>query len=201
METMSRPAILLCCSVALLGCATGRTCTRQFTIAATFSKAAVLVFDIDHIDYDKPIDEALSPEDLVVLERHLDALVPMMRSALNRQDSVWAAKLAGHFKPRSLLPLLRSHLLVPRRCYGWEGPDYSKLESYLMDSQFQYSTAYLQAIEQITGESVCDAVVVSPDELALIQRHAANESSKHYHWALWIQRKLGIQESSGHGKR
>ena len=114
----------------------------------------------------------------------------MIGSALGQQDSVWGAKLAGHFKMKKMLPLLKYHLLTPRCCYGWEGPDYSKLESFLTDNQYQYSIVYLQAMEAIAEKPITELIDLTQAEEQNIRKWSTNENSDFYHWALWIQRKL-----------
>jgi len=118
----------------------------------------------------------------------------MVAWALERQDSVWGAKLAADLGLVSLLPLLRDRFFEPKHCYGWEGPDYSKIESYLSDCQFQYSMAYLEAIEKMAGKPIHKAVAPTKDEMIGIANLTANKDSEFYHWALWIQKKLRIKK-------
>ena len=167
--------------------------TEELTaVAEAFTKAARNVYSTDWIYFDIPLDRLYSDDELAILGDHLPSLQSLIESALERQDSVSGAKLAGHFNMSELLPLLRRHFLTPRHCYGWEGPDYSKLESYLADHQYQYSVGYLEAIEAITGEDIAAAVVITESEVREIERLASLEKSPYYHWALWIQRKLKI---------
>ncbi len=164
-------------------------------VAQVFAMTAIRVFDRDHADFDVPMEEVFSTHDLAILGENRDALVSMIEFALGRQDSVWGARLAGHFRVEKVLRLVRHHFLTPRRCYGWEGPDYSQLESFLADNQYQYSITYLEAIEAITGKPIADAIVLTPAESTRIEKHATNEKSVFYHWALWIQRKLNHQKA------
>jgi len=167
----------------------------QDNVADVFATAAIRVFDTDHADFDVPIEKVFSTQDLAILGENRDALVSMIEFALGRQDSVWGARLAGDFRVEKVLWLVRNHFLTPRRCYGWEGPDYSQLESFLTDNQYQYSITYLEAIEAITGKPIADAIVLTPTESTRIENHATNEKSVFYHWALWIQRKLNHQKA------
>jgi hypothetical protein len=162
-------------------------------VASTFTKAAIRVFSSDHVGYDVLVTKEFSGQELETLQENLPSLVTMIETALGSQNSIWGAKLAGHFKVQKVIPLLRHHLLTPRRCYGWEGPDYSKLESYLADYQYQYSITYLQAIEKISGMSIRNAVKLNPAEAEVIDRHARNQESKYYHWALWMRRKFNLR--------
>jgi hypothetical protein len=180
--------LLLCGCVASHGPMEKRS--GQENVAHVFATTAIRVFDVDHADFNIPIEEAFSTHDLAILGENRDALVSMIESALGWQDSVWGARLAGHFRVEKVLWLVRYHFLTPRRCYGWEGPDYSQLESFLTDNQYQYSITYLEAIEAITGKPIADAIVLTPAESTRIEKHAKNEKSVFYHWALWIQRKL-----------
>ncbi|MHC4202059.1 MAG: hypothetical protein ACYSU0_18875 [Planctomycetota bacterium] len=151
------------------------------------------MFDRDHVDYDVPIEDVFSAEELEVLRQDVPSLATMVEAALGRQDSIWGAKCAAYFKIDSVVPLLRHHLLTPRRCYGWEGPDYSVLESYLTDNQYQYSIAYLEAIEQITGRPIEEAVELTPAEVETIDNHAGNTKSPYHHWSLWLRRKFAVR--------
>lgn len=184
------------------GCAMQRNTTveRQHEefVAATLINAAVCIFNTDNADYDASVGEAFSEAELEVLRRHLPRVVHMIESALNCHDSVWGAKIAGHFGVKELLPSLRWHFFTPRRCYGWEGPDYSNIENYLTDDQYQYSLVYLEAIQQITGRSIDQAVPPDASESAVIARYAGMEKSEFYHWALWMKRKLRIEDGPSH---
>ncbi len=209
------------CALLLLlcGCVASQGPMEKDNVAHVFATTAIRVFDADHADFDVPIEEAFSTHELAILGENRDALVSMIESALgrqdvmlldeigsgdavsmlqfalSRQDSVWGARLAGHFRVEKVLRLVRHHFLTPRRCYGWEGPDYSQLESFLTDNQYQYSITYLEAIEAITGKPIADAIVLTPAESARIEKHATNEKSAFHHWALWIQRKLNHQKA------
>jgi len=184
--------LLLCGCVASHGPMEKRS--GQDNVAHVFATTAIRVFDTDHADYDVPIEEVFSTQDLAILGENRDALVSMIESALG-QDSVWGARLAGHFRVEKVLWLVRHHFLKPRRCYGWEGPDYSQLESSLTDNQYQYSITYLEAIEAITGKPIAEAIVLTPAESTRIENYAMNEKLVFYHWALWMQRKLNHQKA------
>lgn len=181
----------------MAGCTTHRPAGRAddgASVAATFTKAAAHVYSTDWIGFDEPVADLFTTDELATLARLLPSLQSMVEAALGLQDSVWGAKLAGHFRISQTLPLLRYHFLTPRRCYGWEGPDYSKLESYLADNQYQYSVAYLEAMEAIAGKPIAEAVALTESEAKEIQKHAANANSESYHWALWMQWKLNMKE-------
>ena len=201
---MARPwipgflAAVLAAAMALAGCSKAGAPSPaiapegQDPAAATFAKAAIRVFSGDWIDYDIPVTEAFSGQDLEILRRNLPSLITMVEDALGT-GSVWGAKLAGHFKVSKVVPLLRHHLLTPQRTYGWEGPDYSKPESYLLDEQYQYSMAYLQAIEDISGKPIHQAVNLTPSEIEVLDTHARNSESEYCHWAIWLKNKLHLR--------
>ena len=165
----------------------------QDPAAATFAKAAILVFSGDWIYYDVPVTKMFSGQDLEILRRNLPSLITMVEAALGTGNSVGGAKLAGHFKASKVIPLLRQHLLMPQRTYGWEGPDYSKPESYLFDEQYQYSMAYLQAIEDISGKPIHQAVNLIPAEIEGLDKYARNSESEYCHWAIWLKNKLHLR--------
>jgi hypothetical protein len=72
---------------------------------------------------------------------------------------------------------------------------------YLADNQYQYSVAYLEAIEAITGKHISEAIVLTESEGKEIQRQAGNDTFAFYHWALWMQRKLKMKEGPTHRPR
>jgi hypothetical protein len=161
-------------------------------VSAVFTKTAAYVYSQDFIGFDEPLSDAFSQTDLRILGDQRSSVESMVETALGLQDSVWGAKLAAEFKISKVLPLLRSHFMTPRHCYGWEGPNYTQLESFLTDDQYVYSVAYLDAIETITGESVDKVIHLTPPEVEQIAKYASNQNSEFYHWSLWMQRKLKI---------
>lgn len=190
-----RNAIITCALLGMVGCCTvvSPPGTRETeAVAAVFTKTAAYVYSQDFVGFEEPLSNAFSQTDLRILGDHRFSVESMIETALGLQDSIWGAKLAAHFRINKVLPLLRSHFMTPRRCYGWEGPDYTKLESYLADDQYVYSVAYLDAIETITGESVDKAIHLTQAEVQQIAKYAVNQSSDFYHWSLWMQRKLKI---------
>lgn len=195
MRRRMKKTVMCALLLLLCGCVASHGPMEKDNVAHVFATTAIRVFDVAHADFDVPIEEVFSTHDLAILGENRDALVSMIEFALGWQDSVWGARLAGHFRIEKVLWLVRHHFLTPRRCYGWEGPDYSQLESFLTDNQYQYSITYLEAIEAITGKPIADAIVLTPAESARIEKHATNEKSVFYHWALWIQRKLNHQKA------
>ena len=194
MRRRMKKAAMCALLLLLCGCVASHGPMEKDNVAHVFATAAIRVFDVDHADFDIPIEEVFSRHDLAILGENRDALVSMIEFALGRQDSVWGARLAGHFRVEKVLWLVRNHFLTPRRCYGYEGRDYSQLESFLTDNQYQYSITYLETIEAITGKPIADAIVLTSVESARVENHATNEKSVFYHWALWIQRKLNDQK-------
>ncbi len=164
------------------------------TVAAVFTKTAAYVHSQDFVGFDGPLTNDFSAKDLRILRNHRSSLESMIHGALGVQDSVWGAKLAGHFGINKVLPSLRHHFLIPRHCYGWEGPDYSEMESYLTDDQFVYSIAYLEAIETLAGKPVSEAIVLAPHEIEAIRKYQRLPKSEYFHWSLWMQRKLEMKE-------
>ncbi len=195
---MNRAHAVICVTLLVVGCSPRKPpagdAEETDRTARVFAKAAIRVFDADHADYDVSVEDIFSARELDVLQQNLSSLMPMIEEALGRQDSIWGAKLAGQFRAKTILPLLRHHLLTPRRCYAWEGPDYTVLESYLTDNQYQYSTVYLEAIQEITGRPIGEAIELTPAEVAAIDTHARNSISDFHHWSLWMRRKFALQE-------
>jgi hypothetical protein len=140
------------------------------------------------------MEELFTKQELMALGEHRDALTPMVNRSLWILKNVVAAKIAGHFKMEETLDNLRDCLLEPRSQYGWEGPDYSKLENNLADNQFMYSVSYLQAIEEITGKPIYEAIILTPKEVTRIESIAANKRNEYYYWALWMKRKMKMDD-------
>ena len=158
-------------------------------VAATFSKTANLMFSTDYFVGEKVTTE-FSPSELSVLQNHLNQLTPLVDAALANPESVWGARIAGHFKLKQFLPSLRAHLLEPHRCYGWEGPDPSDPESSLLDMQFMYSIVYLEETERITGKPIGETIKRSAEEKRMLATLVANPGSEYHFWAIWLERKF-----------
>lgn len=159
-------------------------------VAEVYTKAASYVYSQDFAVY--PVEKWFTREELRVLRQHLPATESMVTEALGLQDSVGGARLALYFGITNAVPLLRSHLLNPRPCYGWEGPDYSDPENYLTDNQYPYSIEYLDAMESLTGKPMSETMNLRSHEAEGIRAWTKDPGSEFYNWAIWMQRKLGM---------
>lgn len=170
------------------------TANQEHRVASVVSKCAMEIFEGSYDDWQARVTDRFSAEELAILSTETQAVSVMIDFQLGRGHSIWGEKLAGHFRMTNMLPHLRSCLFIPQRCYGWEGPDYSKLESYLQDDQYLYGTVCVAAIEDIVGTPLHDAIHPTQEELDSLTRYATNPQSEFFHWALWMQRKLRIPE-------
>jgi len=117
---------------------------------------------------------------------------------LQRLDSGYAwVYLAAFLKYRSAVPEIKNLLLNCERFYGWEGPDYSKIESYLIDDiQYCYQMAYISAIEYITSEPIDKAVTITDNEFKELKAKSEKctdtsiDSIDAYCSARWLLGKL-----------
>lgn len=146
----------------------------------------------DWTDAFNNIQDVFSQAELNILRNHMPEIEKMLQAALKYPESVWAAKFAQNFHVQTVMPQLRTRLFDPKAVYGWEGPDYSKLISYLDDAQFKDAPVYIEAMEAIAGKPIYQIVTPNATELAAINNLAANYASEFYFWAIWIKIKLQI---------
>lgn len=167
-------------------------------VAEVMAKAAIYIFNTDFaVD---TVEREFTEAELAVMAAHLGPVVQMIERALGVQQSVGGAMLAGHFELEAMLRLLRGHFLTPSRAYGWEGPDYSDPESWLLDEQYVYDIHYLEAIERITGKPIHEAIELTDaerrriDELASVEGQPGHiKNPRANPWAVWMQRKLKLR--------
>jgi len=134
-----------------------------------------------------------SPEELAEIKRFGPQLQPMFLERL-REGEHSVAYLLAYLKTQDALPLLKENLLTDRYFYWWEGPDYSREESYLRDEQYPHHLAYIAAIEHISGKAIWDAMQLSMQERSALQaesRKASPEGPRFQHYcARWLLMKL-----------
>lgn len=121
---------------------------------------------------------------------------------ISRIDSAYSwVYLAAFLRYNAAVPKLKEKLLQCDKFYGWEGPDYSKLDEYMYDGQYCYQMAYINAIEYITQKSIKQAIILSKEELMALQNRAkfcteaniGNDSFTGCCAAFWLLKKLEIQ--------
>ncbi|NTU58659.1 MAG: hypothetical protein HGB00_07040 [Chlorobiaceae bacterium] len=95
--------------------------------------------------------------------RYKNELEPMI---LERIDSDYSwMYLSAFLGYESAVPAIKKKLLDCKSLYGWEGPDYSQLETYLVDAQYPYQMACINAIEYITKKPLGLAITLTCEEL------------------------------------
>ncbi|MFQ6008326.1 MAG: hypothetical protein ACE5K8_05165 [Candidatus Zixiibacteriota bacterium] len=112
-----------------------------------------------------PIEERFTTQELEWLQKNKNSIQNELVDSI-KNGSIPAIQVAEHLKLESVLPVLREKLLILRHPYGFEGPDYSKEESYLFDDQYPYHKIYIHAIEKISGLPISKAVSLTGQEKA-----------------------------------
>jgi hypothetical protein len=113
----------------------------------------------------------ISKDKIKILDEYRDKLRPFIMKNINENDS-WVY-LATYFKYKELVPILKEKIVKCDKFYGWEGPDYSKIETYLNDAMYPHQSAYIEAIKYITKKSIEDSLSLSETELSEIKKKAA----------------------------
>lgn len=119
------------------------------------------------------VDEVFTPQELDWFENNKIAATPILIKYIE-QGSTPAVLLAGYLRLEAAREPLRHKLLMLRGVYGWEGPDYSKAEAWLLDSQYPYHNLYINAIEQITQKPIHEAIKLTPAEYNSLQWESRN---------------------------
>lgn len=112
-----------------------------------------------------PIEERFTEHELKWLRENRNGIQMQIVDYI-RDGSVPAIQIAEHLKLKSALPILKEKLLTLREPYGWEGPDYSKEESYLFDEQYPYHQLYIHTIQEISGLPIHKAASLTSQEKA-----------------------------------
>lgn len=122
-------------------------------------KRGIFLFQMDSIEIEKIKKYRSELEPYIV--QHIDS------------GYTWVY-LAAFLKYESAIPKIKSRLLVCHEFYGWEGPDYSKIESYLNDDyQYCYQMAYISAIEYISSKPISEAIILSNQEYNALKGKAS----------------------------
>jgi hypothetical protein len=163
-------------------------------VADFMARLALASFDPDWDGYDSGMERIFSDSDIEMISRHKTAVQEVVLAGLEQRGGSKAALIAAHMRLCEALPLLREDLFKARSPYLWEGPDYAKEDSVLDDNQFQYHSAYINAIETITGKPIREAVKPTDKELERLRRMASKAKLKNPQtpewWAKWLLRKL-----------
>jgi len=132
-------------------------------------------------------------EQLRQLRENRRQVEPVLLERL-RQGEHSAAYVLAYLGTTEALPILRKALLKERDFYGWEGPDYSKEQTYLADIQYPKQMAYITAIEVISRKPIWAAVKLTAAERQALENEArlakpAPAYRKNYA-AKWLLNKL-----------
>ena len=174
----------------ILSCSSSPRPNQNRVLAITMLKISKYVLDHDFV-IDK-IDKFFSRKEIIKIKKFRKEIVHLIKYALDRNHSVGAAYLASYLKCIECYSSLRYRLLSPGRAYGWEGPDYSMIESYLTDNQYVYHYPYLISIVSIFKKPIHKIIFLTENERSDIISLSNNKDHESYHWAIWIRRKLKI---------
>lgn len=100
-------------------------------------------------------------------------------------------------KQKSSIKLLSNNLLKIKTIYGWEGPDYSKISSYTMDSQFPWQEVYIKSLIYIGDNNFSHTFEITKYDLIKLIKEASiaqnlkeplviENNIEKYFAALWI---------------
>ena len=207
-KTVCRLTIFLlvfCFVAATLGCNTIRSekSTKDITeiIAEKISSLGAMENLDGTVQYDVLIQYYFSSEEIKRMHRQIDSVEDYVNDCLEKGE-LGAAAVAAYFRLEACLPFLREALLTDRYFYGWEGPDYSKDEAYLIDDQYPHHRMYIAAIEGITGKPLAESVKLTASEKqALLHEAALAEQISDADWSLkaqamrarWLLLKLNVE--------
>ena len=100
---------------------------------------------------------------IILLNKYKNELEPFIMKNIELHDS-WVY-LATYFEYKALIPKLKTMILKCDKFHGFEGPDYSKIETFLNSEMYPHQNAYIEAIKYITKKSAKEALNLSETEL------------------------------------
>ena len=114
------------------------------------------------------------------LIQYKDSVKPYLLQKMDTCVSV--VYLVAFLKIKEALPKLRHLVLIETNIYGWEGPDYTKMESFIEDAQYCKQLMYMAVIEHIAGIKL-KVSDFSKQELKFIKNQAKNCKPSYYEGA------------------
>ena len=119
-----------------------------------------------------PLHDVFSLKQLAWLQVHRYQLSDAVNVEI-RGHSTLAIQMAVYLRLETAIPVLREKLLTLRSIYGWEGPDYSTEEAWMLDTQYPYHSIYIWAIQGIAQAPVAEVVKLTDAERAALEEKAA----------------------------
>ena len=119
-----------------------------------------------------PLHDVFNREQLAWLQVHRHQLSDAVNAEI-RGHSTLAIQMAVYLRLETAIPVLREKLLTLRSIYGWEGPDYSTEEAWMLDSQYPYHSIYIWAIQGIAQAPVAEVVKLTDAERSALEEKAA----------------------------
>lgn len=126
------------------------------------------------------------------IERTIDRLAPALSGYRTAAAEYFLGRLAHGdrsaarglewLRDRRALPILRELLLAGDEYYGWESSEVISPEEMFAPRQFPSLVAYASAISTITGLSLQEAVILTPEERVslLVRSYQHENESGHY---------------------
>jgi len=144
-----------------------------------------------------------TPEQIQFLHEHIRELESVVIEKIQSNHPYLGSRLAGYFRIEKSLPALRHAFLSDTYFYGWEGPNYENDETYLMDNQYPHHIGYMMAIEAISCKPFKDAIKLTDEEIAELQKLATTRGRdpRIYNRARWLLKKCEIPFQSDGDKR
>ncbi len=119
--------------------------------------------------------EGVPPAQRGMLRRHADAIQPIIRKGLKQaEDATGLAMVAAYLDMRETVPLLQERLLAEEHFFGGEGLNYERNPAFLNDTQYPRQIKYIEAIEELTGRPIHQAIQLSGSEKKSLEAAAAN---------------------------
>jgi len=112
----------------------------------------------------------INKDKIKLLDKYRKQLKPFIMKNIDESDS-WVY-LATYFQYKELVPVLKKKIVKCDKFYGWEGPDYSKVETFLNEAMYPHQNAYIEAIKYITQKTVKEALNLNEKELNIIKKKA-----------------------------
>jgi hypothetical protein len=136
----------------------------------------------------------IDSSEIVKVNLYKDELEPLIIQRLDSSLS-WVY-LAAYLKYNSALPAIKDQLIHCEKFYGWEGGDYSQLQTHLKDEQYCYQMAYIAAIEYISQKPLSEAITLSDSEYSALKLIAdqcnmnIKENLDKVCYAKWLLQKI-----------
>ena len=151
-------------------------------------------FDELHDLYFTPLGISFTAEQLQWLMRNRRWIAYDICRRISEGSQI-AIQLADYLKLHQAIPALRKQMLTLRGLYGGDGLDLSK-KANRVDDYYPINLMHLEAIENITGLPIYEALQLTDDERAYLLENAdVHHPTKGTAWcAAWLLKRLAPME-------